>query len=115
VNMDNYYMSTTWAIRLLQKGVFCLGTIRSSRKFVPRSILFTLADVQKLPRGTQCVAVNRDNNMIAVGWIDNKPVHFISTADSTKIVKVTQRVGKDKVEVSAPTLLDYNKFMGGVD
>jgi hypothetical protein len=41
VNMGNYYVSTTCAIRLRQKGVFCRGTIHLSRKFVPKSILFS--------------------------------------------------------------------------
>ena len=53
VNMDNYYMSTTCAMKLRVNGVFCRGTIRSSRKFVPKSILFTPAEVRQLPRGTQ--------------------------------------------------------------
>ncbi len=97
VNMDNYYMSTTCAIRLRQSGVLCRGTIRSSRKFVPKSILFSRSEVRTLPRGTQRIAVNRDNNMLAIGWIDNKAVHFISTADSTKVVSVNQRIRRDKM------------------
>jgi hypothetical protein len=116
VNMDNYYMSTTCALRLQQNGVLCRGTIRSSRKFVPKSILFTCADIKKLPRGSQRVADNRDRTMIAIGWIDIKPVHFISIADSTAVVTVMRRVGREKVEVSAPIAIrNYNKFMGGVD
>ncbi len=62
------------------------------------------------------MAVNRENNMIAIGWIDNKAVHFISTADSTKVVSVQRCIGRDKMEVSAPIAVkNYNKFMGGVD
>jgi hypothetical protein len=54
--------------------------------------------------------------MLAVGWIDNRPVHFISTADSTKITTVSRRVGKEKMEVNAPLAIkNYNKFMGGID
>jgi hypothetical protein len=54
--------------------------------------------------------------MLAIGWIDNKAVHFISTADSTKVVSVNRRIGRDKMEVSAPIAVKkYNKFMGGVD
>jgi hypothetical protein len=67
VNTDNYYMSNTCAIRLKEKGVFCRGTIRSSRKFVPKSILFTHAEANELPRGTQRSAVNHDLNIIAIG------------------------------------------------
>ena len=52
VNMDNYYMSTTCAIKLRENGVFCRGIIRSNRKFVPKSIFFTPTEARTLPRGT---------------------------------------------------------------
>ncbi len=116
VNMDNYYMSTTCAMKLRQNGVLCRGTIRSSRKFVPKSILFTPSEVRTLPRGTQRLAVNHEHQMIAVGWIDNKAVHFVSTADVTDTVTVLRRVGGSKIEVKAPLAIsNYNKYMGGVD
>ncbi len=81
-------MSATCAIRLRENGVYCIGTIRSSRKFIPKSILFTPAEVREMPRGTQRCVVNNDHNMLAVGWIDNKAVHFISTADTIATVTV---------------------------
>ena len=116
VNMDNYYMSTTCAMKLRANGVFCRGTIRSSRKFVPKSILFTPAEVRQLPRGTQRCVVNEDHQMLAIGWIDNKAVHFVSTADTTTTVVVTRRAGSKKLDISAPVAIkNYNKFMGGVD
>jgi hypothetical protein len=60
--------------------------------------------------------VKKEHQMLAVGWIDNKAVHFISTADTTDIVKVTRRVGNKKVDVPAPVAVkNYNQFMGGVD
>jgi len=58
VNMDNYYMSTACAAHLRSKKVYCRGTIRSSRKFVPKSTLFTSAESRSLPRGTARMAVN---------------------------------------------------------
>jgi hypothetical protein len=67
VNMDNYYMAATYAIRLRKHGVFCRGTIRSSKKFIPKSILFTSAEVRKLPRGLQRCVVNQEHQMLAVG------------------------------------------------
>jgi hypothetical protein len=36
----------------------------------------------------ECVAVNQENQMIAVGWLDNKAVYFVSTADTTETVTV---------------------------
>jgi hypothetical protein len=50
VNMDNYYMSTVCAAHLQSKKVYCRGTIRSSRKFVPKSTLFTPSEARSLPR-----------------------------------------------------------------
>jgi len=116
VNMDNYYMLATCAMHLRQKGVYCRGTIRSSRKFIPKSILYSSAEVKSLPRGAHRYAVNTEHGLVAVGWIDNKAVHFISTADSTKVVNVRRRVQNNKVDVSAPIIVqNYNKYMGGVD
>ncbi len=116
VNMDNYYMSTTCAMKLRANGVFCRGTIRSSRKFVPKSILFTPAEVRQLPRGMQRYVVNEEHQMLAVGWIDNKAVHFISTADTMETDIMSRRSGSNKTDVPAPVAIkNYNKFMGGVD
>jgi hypothetical protein len=54
--------------------------------------------------------------MIAVGWLDNKAVHFLSTADTTNVTVVKRRVSNEKVDVQAPELVcNYNKYMGGVD
>jgi len=88
VNMDNYYMSTTAAIHLKQKGILCRGTIRTNRKFAPKSVLFNSRESKSLSRGTSRVAVNVENSLVAVGWLDNKAVNFISTVDSTEIVSV---------------------------
>ena len=116
VNMDNYYTSVKSALKLKENGVFCRGTIRSSRKFVPKSILFTSSEVKQLPRGTNRCVVNESHNILAVGWIDNKAVHFISTADTTDTSTVLHRIKDKKVEVPAPIAVKmYNKYMGGVD
>jgi len=54
--------------------------------------------------------------MVAVGWLDNKAVNFISTSDTTAISSVMRRVGSEKKEVPAPAVVcNYNKYMGGVD
>jgi len=74
VNMDNYYMRTTCAMKLRANGVLCRGAIRSSRKFVLKSMLFTTTEVRQLPRGTQCCVVNEEHQMLAIGWIDNKAI-----------------------------------------
>jgi hypothetical protein len=54
--------------------------------------------------------------MLAIGWLDSKPVHIISTADTSEIVQVQRKSGAEKLHVSAPMAVAYcNKHMGGVD
>jgi uncharacterized protein YdeI (YjbR/CyaY-like superfamily) len=89
--------------------------IRSSRKFVPKSILFTSSEVKQLPRGTQQCIINESHNILAVGWIDNKAVHFISTADTTDTSTFLHQIKDKKVEVPAPMAVKmHNKYMVGL-
>jgi hypothetical protein len=113
VNMDNYFMSMTVAMKLREKGVFCRGTIRTNRKLFPKSILFTSAEARAMPRGTHRIAVNQEHQIVAVERLDNKPVHFISLADTTDIVHVKRRLGDQCMDISAPMVVaNYNKFIG---
>jgi hypothetical protein len=96
-------------MKLREKGVFCRGTIRTNRKLFPKSILFTSAEARAMPRGTHPIAVNQEHQIVAVGWLDNKPVHFISTADTTDIVHVKRRLGDQCMDISAPMVIaNYN-------
>jgi hypothetical protein len=68
------------------------------------------------PRGTHCMAVCQEQQMLAVGWVDSKAVYFVSTADTSEVVTVTRKIGSTKVDVRAPLAVsNYNKYMGGVD
>jgi hypothetical protein len=50
-----------------------------------------------------------DNNLIALGWIDNKAVNFISTSDMMKAMTISRRICNEKVELLAPqTVARYN-------
>jgi len=51
---------------------------------------------------------------LAVGWLDNKPVHFIPTTDTSEIVNVKRRSEPDQLDVSAPmamaiAMANFNK------
>ncbi|OWZ19008.1 hypothetical protein PHMEG_0006796 [Phytophthora megakarya] len=53
-------------------------------------------------------------SMIAVSWMDNRPVHFIATGCSIGPVMLSRRDGADVVDVPAPHLVkDYLDGMGG--
>lgn len=43
--------------------------------------------------------VDRANGLVAYGWADGNLVHFLTTADGCSVSSVTQRVGKQKVQV----------------
>jgi len=116
INMDNYYMSTTCALHLKNNGVYCRGTICSNQKFVPKSTLFMASEARSLPCESIRYAVNPTHNLISVGWLDNKAVNFISTADTTAVKAVKCRITNDKVEVAAlEIVVNYNKYMGVMD
>jgi hypothetical protein len=102
INMDNYYMSPMRAVNLWKKQIFCCGMICCNRKFLPKSVLFTSKEARELERGTSRIAVNLPNQLVAVGWLDNKAVNFISTADTTNISSVERRIRNNKVTVRAP-------------
>ena len=80
INMDNYYMSTTCAIKLWENGVFCRGTVRSTWKYAPKGIQFNSSKSRTMARGTHRMAVNEEHQMIAIGWgfylIDGFTVSF---------------------------------------
>ena len=55
-------------------------------------------------------------NMIAVGWLDNKAVNFVSTSDTIAMKSVLQRVGSERIEMPAPeAVCNYKKYMRGVN
>ena len=64
-----------------------------------------------MPRGTQRCVVNNEHNMLAVGWIDNKAVHFISMADTIVTVTVGQRVRDKKVDINSPMAIKHYNSM----
>jgi len=115
VNMDNYHVDND-SNQTSSNTIFCHEIICPNQRLLAKSILFTAKEAKQHQRRYSTIAVNPENNLIALGWLDNKPVNFISTADTTKTVTVTRRVRNEKVQIPAPeTVARYNQFMGGVD
>jgi hypothetical protein len=78
--------------------------------------LFIPTKTRTLPRGTHRIAVNHNHQLLAIGWLDDKPVHFFSTANTTDIVMVNMKSGANQIAFSAPmAVANYNKYIGGVD
>ena len=60
----------------------------------------------------------KNEKLMAVKWIDNKPVHVISSKMISDISKAERRIKgqKEKIRVDCPDVIKlYNKYMGGVD
>ena len=115
-NMDNYYTSPKAFLKLQENGILARGTCRVSRSLFPQSVVFSSSDAAKLPRGSSKVAVCKNKGLVAMGWVDGNPVHFLTTADGTNEASVERRVNSQKQTIKArKTVVNYNKKMLAVD
>jgi hypothetical protein len=73
VTFDRFFTKVKLMSRLLKKGVYTCGTVRSSRKGLPKM----KKEKSKLPRGE--FQFERKGAISAVKWMDNRPVAFLSS------------------------------------
>ena len=92
INMDRYYTSPEVFLEHQKQGLYARGTCMTNRRMSPKVVTFTEAEARKEKRGPCRLAVNQENNLVAIGWIDGNPVHLITTADGTEMTHVTRRV-----------------------
>ena len=90
--MDRYYTSPEVFLELQKQGLYARGTCMTNRRMFAKVVTFTEAEARKEKRGSCRLAVNQENNLVAIGWIDGNPVHLITTADGTEMTHVTRRV-----------------------
>ncbi|KAJ8550505.1 hypothetical protein ON010_g10564 [Phytophthora cinnamomi] len=115
---DRYYSSTALILKLLGMDLYHVGTARIDRLgWCP--LHFTQAKrPQRMPRGTYRIAQARNHpEMIALSWMDSKPVTMLATGCSTRMNSV-QRKEKDGTRATVPCpqlVVDYGLGMGGVD
>ena len=114
IYVDNFFNSPLLQKVLLEREVFCAGTVRPNRKHLPKSAV--PAD-KAMARGE--VAAFQAGSIQFVKWMDNKPVHMLSNFLSAfPLTQVTWRKkgSKDKLQVKCPAMVkQYNEHMGGVD
>lgn len=115
---DRFYSSVLLSSILLQRGLYHVGTIQTNRRGYCKAIPYKQAKRPKsMPRGLYRIAQSKvEPSMVAVSWMDNRPVHFIATGCSTARTTLPRRQGADIVQVPAPQLIkDYQNGMGGAD
>lgn len=109
--LDNFYTSIHLAEDLLKRRTTMLGTIRSDRKRLPRSVIDA-----RLKRG-ECKGLECGHGTKIMKWKNKKPTHMISTVpDHTDEVVDTGRRRYDGTPVCKPLIvMDYNQHKKGVD
>ncbi|XP_015117278.1 piggyBac transposable element-derived protein 4-like [Diachasma alloeum] len=83
----------------------CVGTLRINRKHIP-----AVVSEKKLKKGE--IIARHDGDITVMKWYDKKNVTMISTFHDASMDVVTKR-GKEKEKPKC--ILEYNKYMGGVD
>ncbi|KAE9032666.1 hypothetical protein PR001_g10510 [Phytophthora rubi] len=116
---DNFCTSLPLSHKLSSMGYSHVGTIRKDRKGWCTAIEFKQKKRPKrMQRGTYRIGVWRDHpKVVALAWMDNKPVRFLGIGCSTQRAEVTRRERDGSISVvPCPRLVrDYHEAMGGVD
>lgn len=72
---DNFYTGVELYKELHDSGIYACGTILATRKHFPKEIVF--GSTRNIDRGT--CQWRYAFPLLAVAWLDNKPVYFLST------------------------------------
>ena len=97
---------------LLHHQVYCCGTIRSDRKYLPKNL-----KTEEILQGVEIDYCVYDGRLVFYKWKDNKVVTLLSYFHGTESVTVlrTQKDGR-RINFNCPIAIkDYNTYMGGAD
>jgi hypothetical protein len=110
--VDRYYTSVSLAEELLKMKCYLTGTIRRDRKFLPRQIRKPTSKFRTVIRYR-----SRKSKLLALLWRDKRIITILSSYDTGSMKNVSRITrGGYQVELKKPeVILNYNKFMGGVD
>lgn len=110
--VDNLYTSPTLFSELHIRGFEACGTLRVNRRGVPPEAKSGLKKGEKR-------VVSVDDNMAIVQWHDKRTISILSTLHSDTPIQMERRSrsasgGREMVE-KPEAVVEYNKYMGGVD
>ncbi|XP_016521942.1 piggyBac transposable element-derived protein 4-like [Poecilia formosa] len=114
---DNFYTSPTLFSHLYELGFGACGTFRSTRIGVPKTTKNALT--KKSPRGS--IRWIREGPLIFVKWMNMREVSICSTLHTAFSGDTIKRMEKVKGKLQElefpvpPAVMDYNRYMGGVD
>lgn len=105
---DNYYTSIPLAYRLRRRRTHLVGTLRSSRKHLPKDVMS-----MKLKRGEMCAKQTGDG-IVILKWRDKRDVRMLST--KTSALKTVSVKCRNKPDVMKPEcIVDYNNGKSSID
>ncbi len=117
--LDNFYTSPDLVKDLFLHGTPSTGTVKPSRKGFPDCLKDTKVWTRKRKQGDVCWI--RHSPVLALQWMDSKPVSILTTLYSANAKVSCKRRSKVRgvyTELTLPQPLaihKYNQFMNGVD
>lgn len=106
VYLDNFYNSFDLTDKLTKHSTYCTGTLSSKRTNNPKDIV-----AKKLKKGESAAAYS--NNIMVGKWKDRRDVLYISNEHNNDMVEIVDR--RNRIKSKPAPILQYNKYMGGVD
>ncbi|KAL0810151.1 hypothetical protein ABMA28_010943 [Loxostege sticticalis] len=106
--LDNWFTSPLLCRFLKHNATDCVGTLRPNRQHVP-----PLIDLCKLEQGQ--VVGRHSGDVCVMAWQDKKKVTTISTCHGIAQGLATVSSAPSKQSFKPQVVLDYKKYMGGVD
>nr|CAH7736746.1 unnamed protein product [Callosobruchus chinensis] len=103
---DNWYTSVDLAENLQSRSTHLVGTVRKSRKRLPKSVVNA-----KLKKG-EIVAKQNKNNVVFIKWHDKRDVLLLSTKHTNDMKEVYHREGPRQKPCA---VVDYNNAKAFVD
>nr|XP_027231024.1 piggyBac transposable element-derived protein 4-like [Penaeus vannamei] len=104
--LDNWYSSPELFHYLSSRKTNAVGTVRLNRKFMPK-------DLKVSARGDVDFRTSA-TGMLAMSWMDRKPVHMLSTIHGPDMVDLPPN-RRGIVRTKPQAVVDYNVGKKGVD
>jgi hypothetical protein len=108
-------------LKLKAIGINAVGTIMNNRRGLTNMIKFSDQEANILARGSLRMAKHQlsgtNDYLLALGWLDTKPVYMIATGIASRAEHVVRRLknGTQTVLSACRPITLYHKYMGGVD
>ncbi|XP_018570951.1 uncharacterized protein LOC108910734 [Anoplophora glabripennis] len=107
---DNFYTHIPLANQLLKRKTHNIGTLRKSRKYLPKDIV-----TAKLSRGEVIGQENKDGIVVAKWRDDKRDVLVLSTHHTLEIVNTGKKNRKQEDIKKPKFIINYNAGKAGID